>query len=60
MRQRCLNPCYNGMTMELYQEMLLDEGCISLNPCYNGMTMEFVAGQTVNAGDTVLILVIME
>ena len=46
--------------MELYQEMLLDEGCISLNPCYNGMTMEFVAGQTVNARDTVLILVIME
>ena len=34
-----LNPCYNGMTIEL-KEMGKREFWPSLNPCYNGMTIE--------------------
>ena len=35
-----LNPCYNGMTMELKSSSKYGEVKNRLNPCYNGMTME--------------------
>ena len=36
---KCLNPCYNGMTMECTTSTEVNFSTC-LNPCYNGMTME--------------------
>ena len=47
----CLNPCYNGMTMESNLRFRIEKNYASLNPCYNGMTMEWVQHQLDMADD---------
>ena len=37
-----LNPCSNGMTIELSRAWLPCKCLISLNPCSNGMTIEYI------------------
>ena len=55
-----LNPCSNGMTIELQLILIFNLIPTSLNPCSNGMTIEYYIILNVTLMDTVLILVLME
>ena len=39
-KQERLNPCCNGMTIELTVDTVRQQATVSLNPCCNGMTIE--------------------
>ena len=59
MRSCCLNPCFNGIQMELRRTRRC-KADTRLNPCFNGIQMEHsLADRCVVLGQ-VLILVIME
>ena len=58
-RERCLNPCCNGITERLFF-IIINPLINSLNPCCNGITERLIPAKLQGSVETVLILVVME